>query len=142
MLRPGEILNNRYRLGRKIGDGGSAQVFEALDLMLGRTVAVKILDADFSSERSSFKRFQIEARAIAALDHPNIIAVHDFGRLEAAQSAYLVMPYVVGGPLSTRLKAGHLSLDEAANFLDQLAPRWTTLTSKGLCIVMSNLPTF
>lgn len=121
MLRPGEILNNRYQLGQKIGDGGSAQVFVAHDLMLGRTVAVKILDTDFSNERGSFKRFQIEARAIAALDHPNIIAVHDFGMLEAEQSAYLVMPYVSGGPLSTRLKVGRLSLDEAAIVLEQLA---------------------
>ena len=119
MKNAGTILNNRYRLAQKVGEGGYAQVYRATDLMLGRDVAVKITDADLHDSQDSLRRFQIEARAIAALDHPNILPVYDFGLL--SESAYLVMPFVPGGTLMSRLKQGQFSPQEACSYLEQIA---------------------
>lgn len=130
MANPGVILHERYRLDQKIGDGGFAQVYKATDLTLGRTVAVKIMDTDLTGEQGLFERFQREARAIAALDHPNIIAIHDFGLLH--DSAFLVMPYVAGGPLSNRLHTTRLSLEGVANYLEQLATALDYAHSHGI----------
>jgi serine/threonine protein kinase len=132
MLKPGEILNRRYQITQKIGDGASAQVFTAQDISLNRVVAVKVLDTDFSDAPNAFKRFQIEARAIAALDHPNIIAIYDFGLLEEDQSAFLVIPYVQNGPLSKFLAHNKVSLEMAANYVEQIAAALDYAHSQGI----------
>ncbi len=120
MVTSGEILNSRYQLEGKAGEGGFAQVYRATDLMLGRIVAIKIMDTSISGDINRLNRFQLEARAVAALDHPNILPIFDIGLLNEA--AYLVMPYVSGGTLSARLKTvGNLTLPDACNYLDQVA---------------------
>src|SRR5262245_13944689 len=75
----GYLLAGRYRLQEKIGQGGVAAVFRALDVRLNRTVAVKLLHPYIVSDPVSRSRFAIEARAAASLSHPNIVAVYDFG---------------------------------------------------------------
>ncbi len=119
MTYAGATLNNRYKLERKVGEGGFATVFQATDLLLGRTVAVKILDNTSAADKEMMGRFQLEARAVAALDHPNILTVHDFGLLP--NSAFLVMPFIAGGPLSALLRSRRLTLEEIAEYLEQIA---------------------
>ena len=89
-----ETLNERYRLDRKLGEGGMAIVYQATDLMLDRTIAVKILRKDFSSSQAFQERFKEEARAAANLTHPNIVTVHDFGFDQ--ERLFIVMEYVPG----------------------------------------------
>src|SRR5690349_2241640 len=119
MIHPGATLNNRYRLDKKIGEGGFSNVYLATDLVLGRMVAVKVLDASLEGNAEFLDRFQREARSVAILDHPYILTIHDFGLL--GNSAYLVMPYLAGGPLSVRMRASRLTLDEVAFYLEQLS---------------------
>ena len=83
-------IDGRYRLERLIGKGGMGAVYEARDLRLGRTVAVKILLGRAFGHQPALRRFRREAHAAARLNHPNVVSVYDFGSLEG-QGAYLVM---------------------------------------------------
>ena len=83
-----------YRIESKLGEGGMGEVFRAVDTRLGRAIAIKTTREQFSS------RFEREARAISALNHPNICTLHDVG------SNYLVMELVEGETLAARLKSG------------------------------------
>ena len=115
----GSILNNRYRLDKMVGEGGFARVFLATDLELGRQIAVKVLEQDWTGDKELLARFRNEARVIAALDHPNILLIYDFGI--ANGTPYLVMPYVSGGTFSDRMKQGPFTLDEVGFYLDQIS---------------------
>jgi eukaryotic-like serine/threonine-protein kinase len=112
------LLNNRYQLESSIGSGGMAVVYRARDLMLERSVAVKVLREDFSSDPSFRDRFRQEARAAANLYHPNIVTIHDFG-LDAGR-LFIVMEMVPGTDLkSITQKRGRLSVEEAVNIMVQ-----------------------
>ncbi len=112
------LLNNRYRLEEQQGSGGMAMVYRAHDLMLERTVAIKLLRADFSSDPDFRERFRQEAKAAANLSHPNIVTVHDFGLDEGR--LFIVMEYVPGTDLKTILKQrGRFSLDETIALMVQ-----------------------
>ncbi len=95
------ILGGALELGAEIGRGGMGAVYKARHLRLGRTVAVKLLPPELSRDPEAEARFEREARALALLNHPNIVAVHDFGR-EDGQS-WLVMEYVDGPSLAASL---------------------------------------
>ncbi|UIJ35520.1 serine/threonine-protein kinase [Allobranchiibius sp. GilTou73] len=94
----GDTLGGRYTLTDKIAAGGMGEVWAATDAILGRTVAVKVLKGGLTDEIGFDQRFRTEARLAAALTHANIAAVYDYGEDEG--SAYLVMEYVPGLPLS------------------------------------------
>ena len=112
------LLNNRYRLEEQQGSGGMAMVYRAHDLMLERTVAIKLLRADFSSDPDFRERFRQEAKAAANLSHPNIVTVHDFGLDDGR--LFIVMEYVPGTDLKTILKQrGRFSLDETIALMVQ-----------------------
>jgi serine/threonine-protein kinase len=98
-----EILNDRYRLDKRLGEGGMAIVYQATDLMLERTIAVKILRKDFSASAAFQERFKEEARAAANLTHPNIVTVHDFGFDQ--DQLFIVMEYVPGTDLKEIIKS-------------------------------------
>lgn len=98
----GVLLLNRYQLVRQIGRGGMALVFEGRDLMLERTVAVKLLRSDFSRDEAFQNRFRQEARAAANLSHPGIVTVYDFGI--DPQGIFIVMEFVPGNDLKTRIQ--------------------------------------
>ncbi len=124
MTLPEGTQISHYRLERLIGQGGMGAVHQAHDLTLGRPVAIKILHAHYASQPAFQERFAQEARAIAQLDHPSIVKVHDFG-LEAGL-AYMVMEYVSGGSLATYLgqleQANQLlHLEESLRLLAQVA---------------------
>ena len=98
----------RYRVLRKIGEGGMGTVFEAEDEVLGRRVAIKRLKA---ADESGRRRFWREARAAARLAHPNVCPLYEVG--EDATGPFLAMELMAGEPLSARLKRGPLELGEA-----------------------------
>jgi len=101
-MEEGVVLNNRYQLLERIGTGGMADVFRARDLMLERTVAIKILHEKYSDDKAFQERFKMEARAAANLSHPNIVTVHDFGYDH--DQLYIVMEHIPGKDLKTLLR--------------------------------------
>ena len=103
----GRVIGDRYRLLVPIGAGASAEVFLADDVQSNRRVAVKILHASLADESQFLKRFRREAQAAAALSHPNIVAVSDWG--EDGGLPYLVTEYLGGGSLRGVLDRGRLT---------------------------------
>ena len=113
-----EILNDRYQLDKQLGEGGMAIVYQASDLMLERTIAVKILRKDFSKSKAFQERFKEEARAAANLTHPNIVTVHDFGFDN--NRLFIVMEHVPGTDLKQIIKkSGSLPIDQASRLFIQ-----------------------
>lgn len=98
-----------YDLQALLGAGGMGEVYRARDTRLNRTVAIKVILRSQSSDPLCRKRFEREARAIAALQHPNICTLHDIGQQDGTD--YLVMEYLEGETLATRLRKGKLSFD-------------------------------
>ncbi len=119
-LSEGTVLGDRYTLTERVAVGGMGEVWAATDTVLGRTVAVKLLHPALSQERDFVDRFRAEARHTAALLHPNIAAVFDYG--EDDGTAYLVMELVAGLPLSQIIaERAPLSAQETAAILIQAA---------------------
>jgi GAF domain-containing protein len=113
-------IDGKYRLDRLIGKGGMGAVYEAADLRLARSVAVKIMLGRAFGDRQALRRFEREAQASARLTHPNIITVFDYGAA-GADGAYLVMELVEGRTLRHELKRrGHLPPAVAAMWFGQL----------------------
>ena len=110
----------QFRIVERIGAGGMATVFKAYQPVLDRYVAVKVLP-DYHARDPIFKeRFLREARAVARLDHPNIVQIYLFG--EEDNITYIVMQYVDGGTLKDKLKlSGALSATDAIKFVIQAA---------------------
>lgn len=96
------ILNDRYELIKRAGTGGMSTVFQGRDLMLGRTVAIKVLHQSLTSDEEFLRRFQKEAHAAANLSHPNIVTVHDIGQDD--RWYYIVMEYVEGWTLKDLIR--------------------------------------
>ena len=109
----------RYRLLREIGGGGMGTVYEAEDTQLGRRVAVKLLPPEYSRDRRAKERFLREARAAAAVDHPNLCTVHDAGESEGR--LYIVLSYYEGETLRDRIRRGPLPMAEAREIAIQVA---------------------
>ncbi len=120
----GKMLG-RYQLIRMLGRGGMGEVWLADDTQLRRQVAVKLLPYVVASNQGYLRDFEREARAAAALEHPHILPVHDYGEQQAGDTVitYIIMPYITGGSLRERLRAmnGPLPTDEALYYLRQAA---------------------
>jgi serine/threonine protein kinase len=116
----GQRLGDKYLLGALLGQGGFGVVYQAQHILLNRPQAIKILLEQHFTNPKFRERFLREARTLAALDHPNIVHVDDFG-LEGTH-AFLVMPYIGGGTLQGTLKArrGPLGLNEVWRALEQI----------------------
>ena len=111
----GSVLSGRYRLDSKLGSGGMSTVYLARDETLERSVAVKVMHAGISDQPDQIERFRREARAVAQLSHPNVVAVIDAG--EDAGHPYIVFEYVQGETLKHRIdRLGGLPVDEAAAY--------------------------
>src|SRR5579871_6313708 len=102
-LIPGNKLGP-YEIQSPLGAGGMGEVYRALDTRLERIVAIKILPAHLSADANARERLEREARAIAALNHPNICHLYDIGSQDNV--LYLVMEYLEGETLSERLRKG------------------------------------
>src|SRR5215472_16704667 len=96
-----EILGDRYLLLNRIGSGGMATIYRARDLWMDRAVAVKMLREVYSTDPKFVKRFQREASAASALQHPNIVQVYDYGQTDG--NYYIVMELVEGTDLHSYL---------------------------------------
>jgi eukaryotic-like serine/threonine-protein kinase len=106
------ILNNRYRLVAQQGSGGMAVIYKAVDMELGRTVAIKILRPSLTDDPALLARFRNEARSVANLNHPNIVTLYDVGSEGPTQ--YIVMEFVDGQDLKRIIKTeGILPVDRA-----------------------------
>lgn len=90
----GKTLDNRYKLEKKIGSGGMADVYMATDLLLDRVVAVKVLHSSFAEDNDFIVRFRHEAQSAGRLTHPNIVGIYDVGDDQGVH--YIVMEYVEG----------------------------------------------
>ncbi|MGH9225472.1 MAG: PASTA domain-containing protein [Acidimicrobiales bacterium] len=101
----GRVLGGRYRIAAAIGTGASAHVFLADDVRLGRRVAVKVLHPALAGDPAFLRRFRAEARAAAALSHPHILAVYDWG--EEEDGPFIVTEFLGGGSLRAMLDRGH-----------------------------------
>jgi serine/threonine protein kinase len=110
--------------------GGMATVFHAYDPTFERDVAIKVLPREFLHDPQFRTRFEREAKTIAALEHPAIVPVYDFG--EESGQPFIVMRYMSGGSLSERLEKGAFSISEAVKIIDRLAPALDVAHSKGI----------
>src|SRR5262244_2857023 len=99
----GTLLDDKYRLDEKVGEGGMGTVYRATHIQMENTVAVKILHPHLASDQNSVERFRREARSAAQIRHPNAVAVTDFGVTKDAGIAYLVMEFLEGEDLRARI---------------------------------------
>lgn len=119
-----------YQLEALLGEGGMGQVYRARDTRLGRPVAIKLIRAE-GARRADFQiRFRREAQATAALNHPHICALYDVGEQEGA--AYLVMEYVEGQTLASRLREGPLPLDHLLHRAAEIAQALAAAHERGI----------
>lgn len=114
----GTRLLDRYELSRELGRGGMGIVYQAHDPYLQRDVAVKVIPSERLTPEAE-ERFQREARLVAAMDHPAIVPIHDFGRHEG--SLFFVMPWVRGQPLRHDIRRGQLELGSILDIAIQVA---------------------
>src|SRR5579862_6947529 len=110
-----------YEIVTPLGAGGMGEVYKARDTRLDRTVAIKVLPTELASDPELRARFEREARAIAALDHPHICAAHDVGEHDGTR--YLVMQYLDGETLAARLARtkGPLPIDQGLKIAIEIA---------------------
>ena len=124
-------LGGRYRLDQRIGAGGMGEVWRATDLVLGRPVAVKLMLATLLADPDFDRRFLFEARAMAAVRHPGVVAIHDYR--SSPEGAYLVMELVEGESLSATLRRlGRLSPVDTMNLVAQAADALQGAHEQGL----------
>jgi tRNA A-37 threonylcarbamoyl transferase component Bud32 len=126
----GQALADRYRIEALLGAGGMATVYRARDLRLGRRVAVKVLSPNLASDATLSRRFDQEARFLAAVSHPSIVNVFDVGQADG--EPFFVMELVEGDTLADRLAAdGTLAPDEAVPIVTQIADGLAVLHQAG-----------
>lgn len=131
MINEGMIFGNRYQVVRRLGTGGMAEVYEAFDRVLGRTVAVKVLHPSYSQDPNFVARFRREAQAAANLTHPNIVAVYDWGQLK--NTYYIVMEKVEGKNLKDLIShQGALPLSIAIDIAKQVASALSFAHKRGV----------
>ncbi|MBK9795770.1 MAG: serine/threonine protein kinase [Holophagaceae bacterium] len=128
-LAPGTSLGP-YEIVGSIGAGGMGEVYRAKDTRLGRDVAVKVLPTGITEDAHRLRRFELEAKTLAALSHPNVLAVYDVGHHEG--SPYLVMELLEGETLRERLASGALPLSRAVELTLQIAHGLAAAHAKGL----------
>ena len=119
MSLAGGVRLGPYEIVSPLGEGGMGEVYRAKDARLNRTVAIKILRQESAGDSDRRERFEREAKAISALDHPNICALYDVGDHEGTY--YLVMPCLEGQTLADRLAKGALPVDQAIKHAIEIA---------------------
>jgi eukaryotic-like serine/threonine-protein kinase len=123
-----------HEIQSQLGAGGMGEVYRARDTRLERIVAIKVLPASFSAEPERLRRFEQEARSVAALNHPNILAVHDIGTHDSAP--YMVCELLEGETLRERLLGGAVSSKKAIELATHIAQGWRQPTTRVLSIAI------
>jgi serine/threonine protein kinase len=123
-------LIGRYQIISEIGRGGMAVVYHAYDPSFEREVAIKVLPHAFLHDAQFRARFDREAKTIAALEHPAIVPVYDFGEQDG--QPFIVMRLMNGGSLADKLKHGPLSIKEATDIITRIAPALDAAHRKGI----------
>jgi len=127
----GTVLSGRYRLEAKLGSGGMSTVYLARDQTLDRDVAVKVMHREMSEQADQLERFRQEARAVAKLSHPNVVAVIDAG--EDGGHPYIVFEYVEGETLKQRInRVGPLDPQEALAYAIEIARGLTVAHARNM----------
>lgn len=132
MIQVGKLFAGRYRILKAIGRGGMADVYLANDLILDKEeVAIKVLRTNYQTDQVAVARFQREARAMAELNHPNIVAIRDIGEEDGQQ--FLVMEYVNGPDLKKYIqKFAPLANDDAVRIMNAILSAMTLAHQKGI----------
>src|SRR5215204_3851791 len=120
-----------YEVVSLLGAGGMGEVWLATELRLGRKVALKLLPADLTGDPVRIQRFEQEARAASALNHPNVCTIHALGETDEHQH-YIAMEYVEGETLRRRLGTSRLSVREALDIAIQMAAALTAAHAGGI----------
>jgi serine/threonine protein kinase len=110
MIAPGKKLEH-YQILSMLGAGGMGEVYLAQDLRLGRKVALKMLLPELTRDERDLRRFEHEAHATSALNHPNILTIYEFGQAEGLR--FIVSEYVEGLTLRYRMASGQMELNTA-----------------------------
>jgi serine/threonine-protein kinase len=127
----GTVLSSRYKLEAKLGSGGMSTVYLARDTTLDRSVAVKVMHREMSEQEDQLQRFRQEARAVAKLSHPNVVAVIDAG--EDGGHPYIVFEYVEGETLKQRInRVGALDPQEALAYAIEVARGLTVAHNRNM----------
>ncbi len=119
-----------YEIRSAIGAGGMGEVYKARDTRLGRTVAIKVLPGHLAADPERLRRFEQEARAVSALNHPHICVLHDVGSQDGV--AFLVMEHLDGQTLAHRLRKGAMPLDEVLECGAQIADALAAAHRQGI----------
>src|SRR6516225_6792013 len=119
-----------YEILAPAGAGGMGEVYRARDVRLERTVAIKVLPESVAGDESRLRRFEQEARAIAALNHPNILSIHDTGGHDGTR--YLVTEFLEGETLRQRLEGGALPVRKAVDYALQSCRGLAAAHEKGI----------
>lgn len=134
-----KVIAGRYELTKLIGSGGMAEVYVAQDTVLGRKVAIKVLNEELAANKKFSQRFKQEAKASSSMDHPNIVSVLDAGETTETDAegvkhtyAYLVMEYVDGLELSKLVARGPLKVPEAIRVTKELLSAVEFAHNKGI----------
>lgn len=128
-LSAGSNLSH-YRIGAKIGAGGMGEVYRARDDRLGRDVAIKVLPADFATDEDRLRRFEQDARATSALNHPNILTIHEIGETDGQH--YIATEYIEGETLRHHIQQSRLKLREVLDVRVQAASALSTAHQAGI----------
>ncbi|MCI0491076.1 MAG: bifunctional serine/threonine-protein kinase/formylglycine-generating enzyme family protein [Blastocatellia bacterium] len=127
------LLDDKYQIEGKIGEGGMGKVYRATHIHMDHTVAIKVLHHHLSSDQTALKRFRQEARAAAQIRHPNAVAVTDFGVTKDTGIAYLVMEFLQGSDLRKRLKEKkQMDYEESFFIIQQACAALYAAHSKGI----------
>jgi eukaryotic-like serine/threonine-protein kinase len=121
---------SHYRIIERLGEGGMGVVYLAQDTKLGRRIALKLLPARFTIDAERVHRFEQEARAASALNHPNIVTIHEIGHLDS--SHFIATEFIEGVTLREHLGAGRLEVDEALAVVTQVASALTAAHAAGI----------
>jgi serine/threonine protein kinase len=120
---------SHYRILSKLGAGGMGEVYRPRDARLDRDVAIKLLPADFAKDQDRLHRFEQEARATSALNHPNILTIHDIGSHDG--SPFIVAELLEGEELRRLIQDGPLPQRKAVDYAQQIASGLAAAHSKG-----------
>ena len=130
-IAEGSTIAGKYRIIKKLGEGGMGVVYKAEDTRLDRTVALKFLPSELSQDSNSRDRFIQEAKAASGLDHPNICTIYEIGETEE-ERMYIAMSYYEGETLKEKIRSEKLELEEILDITRQMAQGLAKAHGKGI----------